>query len=123
LVRANTFYKKHGGKTIILARFMPIIRTFAPVVAGIGTMEYKTFLTYNVIGAALWAIGMPIAGYFLGRVIPDIDKYLIPIVVFIVLISIAPGVYETTNTVEKRGKLFLLAKKFILHTWYRVRRV
>ena len=110
LIRASNFYKKHGGKTIILARFMPIIRTFAPVVAGIGTMEYRRFLTYNIIGAALWTICIPVAGYFLGRVIPDVDKFLIPIITIIVLISISPGIYEVLNTAQKRKRLVLLIK-------------
>ncbi|HVG37512.1 MAG TPA: VTT domain-containing protein, partial [Thermoplasmata archaeon] len=68
LRRAHDFYEKHGGKTIILARFMPVVRTFAPVVAGMGGMEYHRFLFFNVFGGALWVISMTLAGYFLGQV-------------------------------------------------------
>lgn len=116
LMRAEKFYEKHGGKTIILARFMPIIRTFAPVVAGIGNMNYSRFITYNLIGALLWAVCLPLLGYFLGNVIPGVDKYLLPIVVFIILASIAPGLYHTLKTKEQRQEIIkaiksILAKK------------
>lgn len=90
LIKAEEFYKKHGSKTIILARFMPFIRTFAPIVAGVGNMEYKTFFLFNLLGGLAWAVGMPLAGYFLGRVIPDIDKYLLPIIGLIVIASVLP---------------------------------
>src|SRR3989344_4065546 len=92
LVKAQKFYDKHGGKTIIIARFMPIIRTFAPVVAGMADMKYSTFLFFNIFGGLLWAIGMPALGFFLGASIPDIDRYLLPIVTLIIFISIAPGI-------------------------------
>ncbi|MBI2443168.1 MAG: VTT domain-containing protein [Candidatus Levybacteria bacterium] len=105
LVRAKNFYEKHGGKTIILARFMPVIRTFAPVVAGIGDMRYSTFLAYNVIGGIFWAIGLPTLGYILGSSIPDVDKYLLPIIALIVLVSVAPGIYHTLKTKEQRAAL------------------
>lgn len=94
LIKAEEFYKKHGGKTIILARFMPFIRTFAPVVAGISKMEYSSFLTYNIVGGLLWAVGLTYAGYFLGSIIPNVDKFLLPIIGAIILISIAPGIYH-----------------------------
>jgi membrane-associated protein len=92
LIKAQEFYEKHGGKAIVLARFIPVVRTFAPIVAGIGDMEYKRFLMFNVVGGIFWAIGVLVAGYFLAAVIgPDnIDKYLLPIIVLIVLVSIAP---------------------------------
>ena len=92
LAKAQHFYEKHGKKTIVIARFMPIVRTFAPIVAGIGNMHYKTFITYNIVGGFLWGIGVTVAGYFLGKAIPDVDKYLIPIVVVIVIVSILPSV-------------------------------
>src|SRR3990167_8812032 len=79
LLRAKHFYQKHGGKTIILARFIPVIRTFAPIVAGMADMKYSTFLFFNIFGGLLWAIGMPALGFFLGASIPDIDRYLLPI--------------------------------------------
>ncbi len=90
LIKAEKFYEKYGKKTIILARFLPVVRTFAPIVAGIGTMHYQTFISYNIIGGAIWGIGMPVAGYFLGRSIPNVDKYLLPIILLIVIISVAP---------------------------------
>jgi membrane-associated protein len=92
LIKAQEFYEKHGGKAIVLARFIPVVRTFAPIVAGIGDMEYKRFVMFNVVGGIFWAIGVLVAGYFLAAIIgPDnIDKYLLPIIVLIVLVSIAP---------------------------------
>ncbi|MDO8452232.1 MAG: VTT domain-containing protein [bacterium] len=102
LLKAEKFYEKHGGKTIILARFMPAVRTFAPIVAGIGSMKYSTFLSYNIFGGLFWAVGMSVAGYFLGTLIPDIDKYLLPIIVFIILASVAPAAYQIVK--EKFSK-------------------
>lgn len=118
LLRAKNFYDKYGGKTIILARFMPIIRTFAPVVAGIAEMPYKRFLSFNIIGALLWAVGITLAGYFLGRVIPDVDSYLLPIILVIVILSIGPGIYEILNTPQKRQN----AKHFLRSSLNRVRK-
>ena len=92
LVTAQKFYEKHGKKAIVLARFMPIVRTFAPIVAGIGSMHYRTFMSYNLIGGLLWTVGITLLGYYLGQVIPDVDKYLLPIVLLIIVISIAPSI-------------------------------
>lgn len=105
LERANIFYEKHGGKTIILARFMPVIRTFAPIIAGVGVMRYPVFLFYNVIGAALWAIGLPLIGYFLGSTIPDVDRYIIPIVIVIIIASIAPPIIHILKSEEHRKEI------------------
>ncbi len=93
LVSTQEFYEKHGKKALVLARFMPVVRTFAPVVAGIGSMHYRTFMTYNLIGGALWAIGVTLLGYFLGQMIPpeQIDKYLLPIIAVIVVVSLLPS--------------------------------
>ncbi len=92
--RAQDFYEKHGGKTIIIARFIPIVRTFAPIVAGAGKMEYRRFLAFNVIGAFLWAAGVTYAGYFLGSLFEhwgiEIDTVLIPIILLIIFISVLP---------------------------------
>lgn len=90
--KAQAFYNKHGGKTIFLARFVPFVRTFAPIVAGMAQMHYNTFLSFNVFGGLCWAAGITLAGYFLGKSIPDVDKYLFPIIVVIVIVSIAPGI-------------------------------
>lgn len=94
LERAQRFYDKHGGKTIILARFIPVIRAFAPVVAGVGTMNYKKFVFFNFFGAVLWAIGVTLAGFYLGSLIPDVDKYLLPIVGLIIIASVLPAVHH-----------------------------
>jgi len=90
LERARIFYEAHGGKAIVLARFLPVIRTFAPILAGVGRMRWPTFLFYNVIGAVLWAIGLTFLGFYLGNAIPNIDRYLVPIVLIIVIISSLP---------------------------------
>lgn len=109
LVRAQKFYDKHGGKTIILARFIPVIRAFAPVVAGVGLMRYKSFVLYNLVGAVLWAIAIPLLGYYLGSLIPDVDKYLLPIIGLIVIASVLPAVHHALTDVEIRAAI---AKKF-----------
>lgn len=90
LIKAQAFYEKHGGKTIVLARFMPFIRTFAPIVAGVGQMNYRRFIFYNFLGGFLWAVCLPLLGYLLGSLIPDIDKYLLPIIIGIVFASVLP---------------------------------
>jgi len=92
LIRAQKFYEKHGGKTITIARFLPVVRTFAPIVAGMGDMNYRKFLFYNLLGAFLWAICIPFAGFFLGNAIPGVDKYLLPIIAVIIIASIIPSV-------------------------------
>jgi len=94
ILKAENFYKKYGKKTIILARFMPVIRTFAPIVAGVGNMDYKTFISYNVIGAFLWTWMMIWLGYGLGSLIPNPDRYVIPVVVVIIIVSVLPALRE-----------------------------
>lgn len=101
LRKAQEFYDAHGPGTIVLARFMPFVRTFAPILAGVGTMKYQTFFTYNLLGGALWTIGLNLAGYYLGKVIPGVDRYLLPIVVLIVLVSVAPSFIKWLKT--RRG--------------------
>src|SRR3989344_5561276 len=90
LLKAQAYYEKHGKKTIILARFIPIVRTFAPIVAGIGSMRYSVFLAYNIIGGLIWGVGMPLAGYWFGNIIPNPDRYLLPIVAGIIVVSLIP---------------------------------
>lgn len=92
LVKTEKFYKKYGKKALVLARFLPIVRTFAPIVAGIGTMHYRTFMTYNLIGGFIWTVGVTLLGYFLGQIIPDVDQYLLPIIVVIIVISVVPSI-------------------------------
>ncbi len=98
LIRAHEFYEKHGGKTIIIARFMPIIRTFAPVVAGMGQMHYRRFLAYNVVGGVGWVWSMLLIGLFLGRTFPGVAKHIELMVVVIVFLSILPGLIAHVKT-------------------------
>ncbi len=88
--RSRDFFERHGAKTIVIARFVPFVRTLAPMLAGIGEMPRQTFFTFNVVGALLWAVGVSIAGYFLGSTVPDIDRYLLPIIGLIIVVSLLP---------------------------------
>lgn len=91
LRRAHEFYARHGGQTVIIARFMPIVRTFVPVVAGIAQMEYRRYTVYNVVGGLGWIWGMLCTGYFLGRYIPNIDKHIELVIAVVVFLSLLPG--------------------------------
>ena len=102
LMRAKAFYEKHGGKTIILARFIPVIRTFAPVVAGVGQMEYRRFVTFNVVGGVLWVWGMTLLGVWLGNAIPNIDDHIHKVIAVVVFLSILPAIIEY---VRSRGRV------------------
>jgi membrane-associated protein len=103
LKRAHDFYEKHGGKTIILARFMPIIRTFAPVVAGMGKMEYHRFVSFNVVGGFLWVVSMTLIGYYLGR-FAWVKKNIEIVIVIVVFLSILPGLIAAAREwMKKKG--------------------
>jgi membrane-associated protein len=107
LERAHAFYERHGGKAIVLARFMPVVRTFAPIVAGMGSMHYPRFLAYNVLGGLLWGVGLTWAGYSLTGAlesigVKDVDKLLLPIVALIIILSVAPGAIHVWH--ESRGQ-------------------
>jgi membrane-associated protein len=91
--KAQKYFEEHGPKTIFLARFVPIVRTFAPIVAGVGRMDYRVFLTYNVVGGLTWAVGITTLGFLLGEAV-DIDKYLLPVVGLIIVASVIPVVLE-----------------------------
>ncbi len=104
VIKAQEFYEKHGGKAIILARFMPIVRTFVPVVAGIGKMDHKKFTLFNFIGGTIWTWMMSWAGYFLGSLIPGVDKYLLPIVLTIIIVSFLPPVLHLYKENKKTWK-------------------
>jgi membrane-associated protein len=96
LERAHEFYERHGGKAIVLARFLPIVRTFTPIVAGMALMSYPKFLTYNVLGGIGWVVSMLVGGYFFGSLLPpeDVDKYLLPVLAVIIFLSIAPTAWH-----------------------------
>jgi membrane-associated protein len=100
--RAKAYFDKNGPRTIILARFIPVIRTFAPVVAGVGQMDYGRFVTYNVVGGVLWGSGVTTAGFLLGESIPDIDRYLLPIIGVIVMVSFIPVFLEVFKAYRNR---------------------
>jgi membrane-associated protein len=94
LIKTKEFYDKHGGQTIIITRFMPFFRTFAPIVAGIGQMKYSKFLNYNIVSAVLWILSMTLIGFFLGRTIPNIDKHIEKVIVVIVFLSLLPAIIK-----------------------------
>ncbi len=94
LIRTQRFYQKYGPKTIVIARFVPIVRTFAPTLAGVGQMRYQTFLAYNVFGGIGWVVSMTLAGYFLGRSIPDIEHQLHWVIGIVILLSFVPILKE-----------------------------
>jgi membrane-associated protein len=94
LERAHAFYEKYGAKTIVIARFVPIVRTFAPAVAGAAEMNYRTFVTYNIAGGLLWVWSMVLGGFLLGRSVPNIEQHIHIVIVLVVLLSILPGVIE-----------------------------
>jgi membrane-associated protein len=99
--RSEHFYEKYGKKTIILARFVPVVRTFAPILAGVGNMSYKTFLLYNVIGGLLWSVGISALGFGVGAVVPNADSYITPIIILIIIISITPPILEYIRSRRK----------------------
>ncbi len=94
VLRTRHFYEKYGPKTIVIARFVPIIRTFAPVLAGVGGMQYRRFLTYNMLGGIGWVASMSLGGYALGRVVPNISKYMHAVVITIIVLSCVPIAVE-----------------------------
>ncbi len=102
LLTTQDFYDRHGGFTIVIARFMPILRTFAPVVAGVGAMRYRRFLAYNVFGGIGWVLSMTTIGYFLGRTVPNIDRHIHVVIVVVIFLSLLPGIIKV---VRERWKL------------------
>ncbi len=108
--KAQDFYDTHGGKTVIIARFVPVVRTFAPIVAGVGKMAYKKFLLFNVIGAFLWAVGVTYAGYFLGKWFEhmgwEIDHVLLPVIAIILIISVLPPAIHILKDKQRRDAIW-----------------
>lgn len=103
--KAEHFYAAHGPKTIMLARFVPVMRTLAPILAGVGSMHWRTFALYNVIGGFIWAVGLTVGGYFLGSVIPNADHYIFPIIAVIIVVSLIPGLLHFFRNPEFRHNL------------------
>lgn len=104
LVKTHEFYERHGGKTIIIARFVPIIRTFAPVVAGAAEMTYRQFAIYNIVGGIGWVLSMTLTGYFLGRAVPDIDKHIHIVVAVVIFLSLLPGIISIAREKLKTNR-------------------
>lgn len=100
LRHAHEFYEKHGARAIVLARFVPIIRTFAPIVAGISEMNFTKFMTYNIVGSLLWSVGITLLGFYVGRLIPD--KYFEPIIILVIILSLMPAIYEVLKDKKRR---------------------
>jgi membrane-associated protein len=115
ILRAQEFYEKHGGKTIIIARFVPIVRTFAPIVAGASNMKYRQFIAYNIIGGFLWAVGVTYAGYLLGGVFEragiEIDTVLLPIIALIILASVLPPAIHIFKVKKNRDAFINTVKR------------
>lgn len=107
LMEAQEFYEKHGGKTLILARFIPAVRTFVPIAAGMAKMKYANFIKFNIFGGILWGAGMTILGYFLGSLIPDADRYLLPVIGIIIAVSVLPGAIHLIKGKHKHSSLKL----------------
>lgn len=121
LMRAEAFYEKHGGKTIILARFTPIVRTFAPLVAGVGKMPRKRFMTFNIVGAVLWGAGVVLLGYWFGSKVPHLERYIQYVLVGVIVLSLGASLLHLLREEKIRhavwvkfkntGRLFTLKRK------------
>jgi len=94
LIKARNFYEKYGGVTIVIAKFMPFFRTFVPTVAGVAQMKYTRLLRYSIMGSTSWILSMTLIGFFLGRVVPNIDKHIEKVIVVIVFMSLTPAIYK-----------------------------
>lgn len=105
LIRTQKFYEKYGAKTIVVARFVPIVRTFAPTVAGVGRMDYRRFLTYNVLGGIGWVMSMTLSGYFLGNFIPNIEKQIHWVILIVIVLSFIPIMREFW--ISRRGRTYI----------------
>lgn len=101
VAKTEAFYARYGVRALILARFVPTVRTFVPIFAGVGKMKYQTFLTYNVIGGVLWGTGVTFLGYALGNTFPQIEEYLLPIIVGIIVLSSLPILFEVYIAMRK----------------------
>jgi membrane-associated protein len=111
--KAEAFYEKHGGKTIILARFVPIVRTFAPLVAGVGKMPRRKFFLFNVIGAVLWGAGVVLLGYWLGTKIPGLDQYITLTIILVTILTFGTALWHVLKDERARSALFASCKRFV----------
>lgn len=105
ILRAEQFYEKYGSKTLVLARFVPIVRTIAPTLAGVGRMRYSKFLFFSIVGGILWGIGLPLMGFYIGNAVPGVDRYIIPVAALIVVVSVAPGLWHLLKNPANRAGL------------------
>jgi membrane-associated protein len=101
--RSHDFFERHGPKALVLARFVPVVRTFTPVLAGVSQMRYRTFVTFNLVGAAGWSCLATLLGYFLGKRFPGIEKYITPVLLLIVALSFLPIAFELLRARRKAG--------------------
>lgn len=112
--KAQDFYDKFGGKTIIISRFIPVVRTFVPLIAGVAKMEFKTFLLFNIIGGFLWTVGVTYLGYFLGYYLHkmgvEVDTVLLPIIALILILSVSPALYQLLKSKQKRTAIWNVTK-------------
>ncbi len=111
--RAQDFYEKHGGKTIILARFVPVIRTFAPLLAGVGKMPRQRFMLFNVVGGVVWGSGMITLGYLLGKRIPHLDKYIELVIIAVIILSLILSFGHVLSNKKTRDKLMTRSKMWL----------
>lgn len=121
ILRAEEFYKTHGGKTVTLARFVPIVRTFAPIVAGVAGMERRRFMLYNVVGAFVWGAGVTLLGYFLGSKIPNIETYILPVVLLATIFTFAPPFLHMLKDRRTRQRLYVAIKRVFSKIMYYLR--
>ena len=115
LMRAERFYERFGGLTLVWARFLPVIRTFAPILAGVGKMRYGTFLFFNAAGGLLWAVGLPLAGFFLGKLIPGVERYIAYIIGGIVVMTVFPPAIHLLLQKGAREEIISFIRKKLLN--------
>ncbi len=99
--RTQKYYDKHGSVTVLIARFLPIVRTFAPILAGVGEMRYRKFFIFNIVGAVLWSTAVLCLGYFLGSMIPNVDAYIMPMLAIVVILSFLPAIFGFIHNKNK----------------------
>jgi len=105
VTRTHEFFERHGARALVLARFVPVVRTFTPVLAGVSQMHYRTFVTYNVVGAALWSVAATTLGWSLGKRYPGLENYLTPVAAVIVLVSVLPIAFELLKSRRASAQL------------------